>query len=71
MKTEREIEYDNAVRNKSDKWVAGCGGKEEDFIYRGTLYLYCYNPARHEWQYINLETDMPEVLVFDQDYIWK
>jgi hypothetical protein len=58
-------DYDMAVQHKEDRWVAACGGKEQPFKYRGCMYLYCFNPARWEWQYINLETDMPENLTFE------
>jgi hypothetical protein len=52
-------EFENAVEQNLDAWVPGCGGHETEFTSRrGVRLLWCYNPARAEHAYVNLDTDM-------------
>jgi hypothetical protein len=54
----QRAEYDEAVSNRSDRWVAACNGLELPTLFEGTRWLYVFNPARGEHGYLNLDTDL-------------
>jgi hypothetical protein len=47
------------LAGKRDVWVPASGGLEWPCMRKGRRVLYCWNPARREHCYIDLETDMP------------
>jgi hypothetical protein len=47
------------LAGKRDVWAPASGGLESPCMRRGRRVLYCWNPARREHCYIDLETDMP------------
>lgn len=51
-------DYDQAVNNGEDRWVAACGGHEQPYVYRHRTYLYVYNPAIGQHGYYDLATDI-------------
>ena len=51
-------EYDRAVEEKADRWVAACGGVEEPFVHQTRTYLYVFNPASGEHGYLDIGTDI-------------
>ena len=51
-------EYDLAVAERADRWVAACGGIEEPFKHEGVRWLYVWNAATGEHAYLNLDTDL-------------
>ena len=58
MKSKTTIEYAIACRDRTDKWIPACGGKEVPFMYNGTLWLYVWNAYTGEHGYLNVSTDI-------------
>ena len=51
-------EYEQALAERADRWVAACGGAEVPFEHQGGSFLYVWNPATGEHGYLNLGTDI-------------
>jgi hypothetical protein len=54
-------EYQNAEREKLDRWVPACGGLETPFKKNGRTWLYVFNPGQGCHGYL----DMGQDVVFD------
>ena len=58
MKSKTTPEYDAAVAENADRWIAACGGNEQPFTVDGTRWLYVWNPRTGATGYLNLDTDI-------------
>jgi hypothetical protein len=45
-------------QGRPDTWLPACGGTEQPFTCKGRRLLYCWNPARDEHAYLDLDTDL-------------